>query len=72
VTIFENVRFDHEIVADDVFDRIATAVDERLQVLDDRAGKGPRHAAMNQLKLAQWERRNARLPKIDDVDQSAK
>ena len=66
VTIFENVRLDDEIFADHGFDWIAAAVNQRLEVLDDRAGKSPRHADMNQLKLAQCERGNrARSTKID-------
>jgi hypothetical protein len=73
VAILENVRLDQEILADHALDRITTAINQWFEVLDNSAGKGPWHAAMNQLKLAQWERRNRVCPtKIDNVNQSAK
>ena len=43
VSILKNVRFDNKIFANDALNRIAPAVDQRLQVLDDRGRKGPRH-----------------------------
>ena len=43
MSILENVRFDDEILANDALNRMAPSVDQRLQVLDDRGRKGPRH-----------------------------
>jgi hypothetical protein len=43
VPIFEDVRFYHKVFAGHALDRVASAVNERLQILDDGGGKGPRH-----------------------------
>ena len=43
VPIFEDVRFHHKVFADHALDRVTSAVNERLQILDDGSGKGPRH-----------------------------
>src|SRR5439155_261169 len=43
VSVLKNVRFDDEILANDAFNRIVPSVDQRLQILDDRGRKSPRH-----------------------------
>ena len=45
VAVFENIRLHHHVLADDALDRVATAVDQRLQVFDDGGGElaGHRH-----------------------------
>jgi hypothetical protein len=43
VAVFKDVRFNNEIFADNAFDRIAPAVDQRLQVLNDCGRKRPKH-----------------------------
>jgi hypothetical protein len=44
VPILKNVGFDRDVLANDAFDRITAAVDERLQIFDDGGGEFGRHA----------------------------
>ena len=43
VPVLENVRLNNEIFANDAFYWISPAIDQWLQVFDDRGRKGPRH-----------------------------
>jgi hypothetical protein len=43
MSIFKNVRFHCEIFANDALYRVTTALDQRLQVLDDNRWKRPGH-----------------------------
>jgi hypothetical protein len=43
VTILEHVRFNHQILSNDPFDRVASAVNKRLEILDYDGRKGPKH-----------------------------
>ena len=43
MAIFENVRFNGEIIANNALGRITSAVDQRPQIFNDCTGKGPSH-----------------------------
>jgi hypothetical protein len=43
MSVFENVCFDGEIISSNPLGRIASAVNQRPQILDNRSGKGPSH-----------------------------
>src|SRR5205085_5606715 len=43
VPFFENIGFDHQIFAGHPLDRVATAIDQRLEIFNDRARKGLKH-----------------------------
>jgi hypothetical protein len=58
VAILEDVGFDRQILTHDPFHGKATAVDQRLQILDYNGGKSPKHGAMNQRRFSSGERGN--------------
>jgi hypothetical protein len=43
MAILKHVRLNDKILPDDAFDRVPSAINERLQVLDYDSGKGPKH-----------------------------
>jgi hypothetical protein len=43
VSLFEDIGVDHQIFTGHPLDRVATAIDQRLQIFNDRAWKCPKH-----------------------------
>src|SRR5205823_3731851 len=43
VSLLENIGFNHQIFTGHSLDRIATAIDQRLQIFNDRTRKCPKH-----------------------------
>jgi hypothetical protein len=43
VSILENVRLHNQVFANDALYRVAAAVNQRLQILDDNGRKSPSH-----------------------------
>ena len=58
MTVLEHVGFDREVIADYPLHHVAAAIDERLEILNNRGWKSPKHGAINQLRFARGERGN--------------
>jgi hypothetical protein len=43
VTISKYICFDNKIFANNALDRVSSAINQRLQILDDCCGEGPNH-----------------------------